>query len=110
MISVFYSRYEDYFELDYKPLNGVAPGPFNSRDYIEVFPQDLVYAIQDNTEIVEEGKEYQNIFVKYFHGQDIDREDLEHINKIKYDDAKEIYYMLPLIIFTLEYYTKKLLS
>jgi hypothetical protein len=110
MITVFHSMFDAYFELDYKPVVGIAPGPFNARDYIEVFPQDLVYAISDNTEIFEEGKLYQNIFIKYFNGKDIDKKDLENINNIKYDNAKEIFYMLPLIIFVLEYYTKKLLS
>lgn len=110
MSTVFYLRYEDYFVLDYKPIVGISPGPFNCRNYIEIFPEDLVYAIIDDTEIIDDNRLYQNIFIKYFNNRDIAKEDLDNIGRIKYDFAKDIFYMIPFVIFVLEYYTKKLLS
>ena len=110
MITVFHSRYEEYFQLTYRPLIGIKPGPFNIRDYIEVFPQDLIFSIVDNKKIDDTRNLYQNIFIKYFNGEDIGENDIKNVNIITYDNSKEIFYMLPLIIFVLEHYTKKLLS
>lgn len=107
MISVFHSMFDDYFALNYRPVIGFVS---NIKDSIEVFPQDLIYAITDDKEIVETKNLYQNIFIKYFNGRDIDSVDIDNIMRIEYNDSKNIFYMLPLIIFILEFYTKKLLS
>ena len=110
MSSPFYYRFEDYFVLDYRPIVGISPGPYNCRDYIDIFPEELVHDIIDNKEIFDTNMLYQNIFIKYFNNKDLDEEDLENIKRMKHEFAKESFYMIPFIIFVLEYYTKKLLS
>lgn len=108
--SVFHYRYENYFELTYHPITNIPSGPMNARDYIEIFSEDLIEHIVNNEFYEEFDKRYLNIFIKYFNGINIDQDDLEYIKKIEYNDAKNIFYLLPLIIFTLETYIKKLLS
>lgn len=108
--SIFSLRYENYFELDYHPITRIPSGPTNMRDYIEIFPEDLIDHIINNIEVVELDRLYQNTFVKYFNGININNDDLEYILNIDYNSAKVIFYMLPLIIFVLESYIKRLLS
>lgn len=110
MITVFHSRFEDYFALNYKPIRGIAPGAMNPRNYIEVFPSDIVYAINDNEDLIEDDKLYQNIFIKFFNNEDLTTNDIENIKNMNFDTSKNMFYMIPLVIFVLEFYTKKLLS
>lgn len=108
--SVFHYRYENYFELTYNPITNIPSGPMNARDYIEIISDDLIDHILNNEDYEDLDKRYLNVFVKYFNDRDIDEDDLKHIQNIEYDCAKKIFYTLPLIIFTLETYIKKLLN
>lgn len=110
MASIFNTRFEPYFALTYKPPISFEIN--NIKDNIEILSQDLIYSITDNKPNLDLDARYlyQNLFVKFFNSDDIDQDDITNIKNIVFDSAKEIFYMIPLLIFVVETYTEKLLS
>lgn len=107
--SIFNTRYEDYFALNY---NVVAEenGPFNPRGIIPIMDEDLINHIMSGELYTEHDKIFNNIFVKYFNNEDIYKDDIDSILCIDFDPVKDIFYKTLLLIFCVDFYTKKLLS
>lgn len=107
--SIFNTRYEDYFALNY---NVVAEenGPFNPRGIIPIMDEDLINHIMSGELYTEHDKIFNNIFVKYFNNEDIYKDDIDSILYIDFDPVKDIFYKTLLLIFCVDFYTKKLLS
>lgn len=109
-ISIFATRFENYYALNYKVINQEV-GPFNPNGIIPILSEELMNRIVNNIKYKNSCKNrYNNIFIKYFHNEDITNEDIDSINDIDFEDTKDIFYKLILLIFCIDFYTKKLLS
>lgn len=106
--TIFQSRYEDYFEMNYQnePIYMVNQNP------VEVLPSTIIYHIEHN-QLFDYGDEFEkyNIFVKYMNGIDFDIRDIVPYENIEDTDMDEInFFAIPLAIFCIERYIEKLLS
>ena len=111
MASIFHTRFEPYFALSYKSYLGHEIS--NIKQWIPIISEDLVSLIIDNNNpllVLDHRYMYQSVFIKYFNNIDLDEGDIDNINSMKFTDAKEVFYMIPLLIFVVEYYTEKLLN
>ena len=104
--TTFSSRFESYFKTNYI----VPPTAYTATS----FGDELVYAIQDH-KIIEDNQEnetplWQNIFVKYFYGEDLTKEEVESTLNVDFNTSIKTFYMIPLLIFCLEYYIEKALG
>lgn len=107
-VSIFNSRPEYYFEMNYKVYLREPDTPNTiAHNVIECFPAKVVDAIVDGKLLDEPGYNIYNVFVKYFNDMDYDTYDFDIIENIDYNDAKDIFYLVPLLIFCLESYIKK---
>lgn len=108
-VSIFGSRYEDYFSLGYQVFLQ-ENNSLNARGIISILSEDLIEHISNNEKYTGDWDLYKNIFVKYFNDEHIYESDIESIRFIDYEHTKDIYYHLILLIFCIDFYTKKLLS
>ena len=51
-----------------------------------------------------------NIIIKYFNDININSNDIDTLKDIDYKDNYELFFKLPVIIYIVEYYCKKLMS
>lgn len=109
-ISIFHTRYEEYFALNYKTYYNEGNTAFTPRGIIPILDEDLVLHIVENKFYDKLEEKYMNIFVKYFNNEDIYRDDITCLQNIDYEPVKETFYKTLLLIFCLDFYTKKLLS
>ena len=106
-VGIFQTRYEPYWSLNYKTL--VEPnGPYNPRAVIPIIEKDLITKINNNDK--NDITPYENIIIKYFNNEDLYIEDLNCLDCIDYESNRNMFYMLLLTIFCIDFYTKKLLS
>lgn len=104
--SIFSTRYEPYLKMTY--IKGKISDTFAKGLIFEIFDEDLIYHIQNN-------KLYGNdiladIIIKYFNDENITEEDYEKLDIINYSDNIVLFYYVPIAIYILEYYIKKLMS
>lgn len=128
--SIFATRPNKYFQLDYKAygpnyLNGLIKlndlldngqqdgsivsiyNPINPSIYI--LPDEVMNAIKSNTLFTDDHKEF-NLFVKYFNDGEINPDDIAAIESIPYSDYDfSLFFTLPLLLFCIQYYIKKIL-
>ena len=50
-----------------------------------------------------------NIIIKYFNDIDLSRKDIMAMDNIDYRDSYELFFKLPVILYIVEYYIKKLM-
>ena len=103
-LSIFSTRYEKYFSLTY------ATSPLSKR-IIDILDPDVKYHIA-NGELYEDinNRKY-NLLIKYFNDMEISIEDIIPFDSIQYiDNGSEYFFLLPMIIFCLESYIKRLIS
>lgn len=112
-ISIFATRYEPYFALNYKTYYFDTNTPTTPKGIIPVLSEDLILHIATGelyTKEDDEKKLYLNTIIKWFKNDKITKEDLCHIKCIDLNTTEEIYYHLLFLIFVLDQYTKQLLS
>ena len=111
--SIFHTRYENYFALDYNVI-AEENSPFNPRMIIPIIDEDLIDRIINNNKynLVDDDKRkmFNNVFIKYFNNESINNDDIEYINEIDFEPIEQIYYKVLLLIFCVDSYTKNLLS
>lgn len=109
-ISIFNTRYEDYYCLNYKVINQEI-GPFNPKGIIPIINEELVDRIVANDKYEKDSKDsYNNIIIKYFNKEDLNLDDVSKLDEIDFEYGKDIFYKLILLIFCIDSYIKKLLS
>ena len=109
-ISLFATRYEYYFALDYNVI-AEPNGPFNPRGIIPIMDKDLVDMIEENRLYKDnEDLRYRNIIIKFFNKEKILLRNLKDIEVIDYQPVEQIFYELLFLIYCLDFYEKKLLS
>lgn len=101
--TTFASRYETYFKAKYiKPPVGYSG---------TCLTDELVYAVRDNNLFCKDDPNfYQNIIIKYFNDGEYTDEELSAIENNHYNTSISAFYMIPLLIFCLEYAIEKLLN
>lgn len=125
--SLFASRYEAYYEVEYREtLNGYNMPCIND---------DLIFRIIENNIITNKDEKelqdyflWENILIKYFNDGIIDEDEIISVDNIIYkfqdmvelsrtkkelfdfDSALKVFYIIPLIIFCLEYAIEKVLK
>lgn len=112
-ISIFATRYEPYFALNYKTYYFDTNTPTTPKGIIPVLSEDFILHIATGelyTKEDDEKKLYLNTIIKWFKNDKITKEDLCHIKCIDLNTTEEIYYHLLFLIFVLDQHTKQLLS
>lgn len=107
--SIFNTRYEDYFALNYNVI-AEENGPFNPRGIIPIMEEELINHVMSGEMYTDHDKLFNNIIIKYFNNEDIYKEDIDSILYIDFEPVKDIFYKTLLLIFCVDFYTKKLLS
>lgn len=99
------SRYEDYFRVEYNYEE-------NFLNYIITpITPELVQAIKENTYYApDDPKNIYNIIVSYFNGEDFKPEMIKILDTINYKRSMHMFYLIPIVIYVIEYYLRKLLS
>ena len=105
--TIFYRRYERYFSLDYKRAEYDPPEGFNYK--INTLSDDLLINIKNNT--LTDSNVYDNIIIKYFNNNKDLSNEIELLKlSCTFDNSKDSFYIIPLVIYCLEYTAKGLLS
>ena len=109
--SLFSTRYEHYFALDYNVI--LEPnGPYNPRGIIPIMKDEMVERITRKLFYRPEDKEhaYRNIFVKYFNNMEILKEDIDSLDGMRFEFTNECFYETLFMIYILQDLEKQLLS
>lgn len=99
--TTFASRFETYFKANYLKLPG-----YN----ISCLDDELAFKIVDHKLQTESDYLWKNILIKYFYNEDITEEEVDSISKINFMEAKNAFYLIPLLIFCLEKAIEKVLK
>lgn len=108
-MSLFATRYEQYFALDYNVINE-PNGPLNPRGIIPIMDQDLVQMIMEDKLYENADLRYRNIIIKFFNRKNIVSADLKDIENIDFQPVEQIFYEILFLIYSLDRFEKKLLS
>jgi hypothetical protein len=111
-VSIFSTRYEPYFALNYKTYYFTQNTPFTPKDIIPILSEDIINHIATGELFTAENtdKPYLNVFVKWFNGAMINEKDLDCISCIDMQTTEEVYYHILFMIYVLDAYTRELLS
>lgn len=97
--TTFHARFEEYFKTTYQNNN-------LSGYHTICFPDDLAIRIVEKKPIILSDEDKQplwlNIIIKYFLNEDLNEDDVLSIEKMEFNDSKNMFYMIPLLIFCLE--------
>lgn len=104
--SIFSTRYEPYLKMTY--IKGKISDTFAKGLIFEIFDEDLIYHIQNNKLYGDDI--LADIIIKYFNDEDITNDDYDKLDIINYSDNIVLFYYVPIAIYILEYYIKKLMS
>lgn len=110
-MSIFHTRPENYFSLNYKvysfdTVNSVTN--LRTHNVIQCFPREIINAIINGELFLREDKNaVYNTIIKYFNDIDLDDKDLDFLEYAEYIDTIEIFYLLPLLIFCIERFVEK---
>lgn len=106
--TTFAGRYEHYFKAKYiKPLAGYSGTCISDELYYAILDNKLIEDISD-TEI--NSPLWMNIIIKYFNGGEIIPAEVESIINLDFNDSISAFYIIPVLIFCLEYAIEKLLN
>ena len=107
--TIFGTRYEDYFELNYNDPDPVAEMFANAIDILD--PQVIGHILEN--QLFDQDTKYTkyNMIIKYFNYQDLGVEDIIPIERItETENNSENYFLIPMLIFIIEFYIKDLMS
>ena len=106
--SVFASRYETYYKAKYTDH---AQPPYTTYCLDDDFVYDIVeHKLVKDDEVENKPDLWKNIIIKYFYNEALTTDEIESIEDIKFEYAKNAYYIIPLLIFCLEKYMISVLN
>ena len=107
--TIFSTRYENYFELTY---NDPDPVTEHFSGTINILQPQVIGHILNNQLFESDSKcAKYNILIKYFNNEEIGVEDILPFDRIvEYDNNQLNYFLIPMVIFVMEYYIKKLMA
>lgn len=110
IFSILHSRPEDYFRIDYTAQNNINP---ILSEVINNFDSKLVEKIINKSLYNEDDiQSYRNIILNYIIGNEavLTQKMLDDIDNIEFTDTIFLFYEIPIVIFILEKYIRKLLA
>ena len=100
---IMYYRPESYYAIDYFSNLSLAQDIYNIRP-------ELVEHILNGESYENDNDLYKNIIIEYFEKKNLNNEYLNCFDCVSYENNIELFYVLPMIIYILEYYLKKVLT
>lgn len=100
-LSIFNTRLEDYFKIEYETSDV-------NNNLLPCFNDNLINAIEDDT-LLTCNESIYNIIIKYFRNKPITQEDIDTLNFIDFSDNITIFYAIPCVIYCLERFVKYLM-
>lgn len=120
--TIFQLRMEDFFEVNHTLYQLEFNDP-TQRPPITILDGRIIEYIRENNPLtIDHVNDYEdtpsnfydilygNVFVDFFNGKDFTKESLDIIKNIEYKDDYRLFYAIPLLIFCIEYYIKKLMA
>ena len=106
--SIFNSRFENYYRAKY--VERYQP-PYTTY----CISDEFLYAITEHKLVKEEYEEdkpnlWKNILIKRFYNEELTKEEIDSVENINFEYAKDAYYIIPLLIFCLEEYMISVLN
>lgn len=96
--SLLSTRYETYYQMTYSKFSQMA-----TVDKFTVFEADPFMHIIENKEYTDEDKFIYNIIIRYFNNsKDLRNGITKIVDNIDYYGSKELFYLLPMIIYILK--------
>ena len=106
--TIFSTRYENYFEMTYENPDPVADR-WSSR--LSIIPSQVIGHINEGQLFFNSPLSKYNLLIKYFNDMEITAHDMDPLQRIdSYSNDKDTYYLIPIIIFILEYNIKKIMA
>lgn len=106
IFSILKTRQEDYFKVIYKPQSQMTI----ASEVLNIIDEDLIEKIKTNTYYTDINYMYRNIIIDYLYNKDLLKSSLDYIDNIEFVSTKELFYDIPILIYVLENYIKKLLA
>ena len=108
--TIFSTRFEDYFELTYNNPDPVQEMFAPAIDIID--PQVIGHILEDQLFDYDSRFGKYNLLIKYFnYHDDITTQDIIPLERIiESENNMENYFLIPMIIYVLEFYIKKLMA
>lgn len=115
--SIFSSRSENYFKMNYYvPTYDSVEMDSVFHNVMETFPKDIIPKIS-NSDLYTKAEILMNpiyglynIIIKYFNDILINEDDYHNLESMDFSDGIREFYLLPIIIFCLESFEKKILE
>lgn len=104
--SILSMRQEPYYLANYV-MDKNTIQPFYQT--INVVEEDLLEGIINNITL-DIPDHLENIIINYMNGKDISKSDIEILEEVTFAKNKRLYYLLPIIIYILNYNANKLIS
>lgn len=100
--TVFSARFSDYYKAIYG--ENIKPG-FNTA----CIDQEYLYHMHDNELYTLPEELWKNILVKHFHNGVLTKEEIDSIDRMEFGFTKDMFYLIPLMIYCLEQSIEKVL-
>lgn len=112
-LSTMTQRMEPYFKVDYiKGFQPLSETDALSSPWVSQTPQYVLFGngLMENIHKRTYSGDMTDIIVSYFNDDPITDKMLEHISSSNYEHSVALFYNMPIIIFILEHYCRKLIS
>ena len=108
--TIFSTRYENYFEMNYNDPDQFAEQFSNSIPIID--PQVIGHILNNQLFEINSMKYGKyNLLIKYFNYEDIEMEDILPLDRFtEIDNNQENYFLIPMLIYVMERYIKELIA
>ena len=125
--TTFASRYEAYYEVEYRDITGGYNMPCISDDLIFRVKENRLITNKDDKELYDYFL-WENIIIKYFNNEPLNEDEINNIDNLIYkfqdmvdlsrnkkelfdfDSALKVFYIIPVLIFCLEKYIENILK
>lgn len=115
--SIFASRAENYFKMNYSvPTYDTFSSDPVFHNVMECFPKMIIPNIRKNDLYTDAEVKMNpfyaiyNIIIKYFNNALITEAEYFNLEKLDFDDSMKTFYMIPVLIYCLEDFEKKMLA
>jgi hypothetical protein len=126
-VTTFASRYEAYYEVEYRDITGGYNMPCISDDLIFRVKENRLITNKDDKDLYDYFL-WENIIIKYFNNEPLNEDEINNIDNLIYkfqdmvdlsrnkkelfdfDSALKVFYIIPVLIFCLEKYIENILK
>lgn len=102
--TLFYHRPDTYFEVSYRAFDtSNYPIPYIETELLDMIKEKKEFTLDDP-------RCYNNIIIRYFNGIEFSDDIFKIIRNMSYEPNIKMFYAIPMIIFVLEQYIRKLVQ